>query len=130
MGEVERAVSGEAIALLGDRARDDPHGWITQLLPDASPVMRTEEAAVRADGAEARLGIKDGERVEAVLRLERVDGRGAPQRHCRNSPARILVQQAIDIVGLMRAMERAWTEMDDAGAQPVAIIGRLQSVTP
>src|SRR6187551_1840138 len=112
MGEVERAVSGQAVAFLGDRARDDPHGWIPQLLPDISPVMRTEEAAMRADGAEARLGIKDGERVEAVLRLERFDRRSTPQRHCGNSPTRIVVQQAIDIVGLMRTVKGAGAKMD------------------
>src|SRR3546814_19124747 len=38
------------------------------------------------------------------------------QRHRGDSPARIAVEQRVDIARLMRAMKGAGTEMNDAGA--------------
>ncbi len=57
-----------------------------------------------------------GKRVEPVLRRQRIARVGAAQRSADDAPAGFAGGQAIvDIDGLMRAVEGADAEMDDAG---------------
>src|SRR5205814_7433301 len=101
-----------------------------ELVPERPHVTGTEEPVVNADRAKARLLVQDGERVETILPLQRIDCPASAQRHRADSPARIVVKQPIDVIGLVRAMEGARPEVDDPGGQAISIFRQVQSVTP
>ena len=58
------------------------------------------------------------QRVEAVLRLQRIAHTGGLQGDLANAPARIARQKIVEIDRLMRTMERPRAEMDDTRFDP------------
>jgi hypothetical protein len=115
-----------AITLLGDGQRDDADGRIghggDQLVARDIGVNDVED---RADHAGAGAGgIADSDGVEEVLRGERVARIGPAQRRADDAPAWIGREQIVDIDSHVGAMERADADMDDAGRDGTAVIGK------
>ena len=58
--------------------------------------------------------VEHGERVEAVLRRERIAHAGAVQGDCGDAPARIRAERVVEVARLVHAMERAGPEVNCA----------------
>ncbi len=120
-GEVERTVRRAAIALLGNREADEMACRRCDPLDDAVAVIgRDQHIGDSADHARLRAcGRSLGQRVESVLRDKLLCHRCRPQRYAGNRPARVArVEAGIGIPGLVRPVERANAEMDDAVCRP------------
>ena len=87
---------------------------------------RDQQRQDRADDAQLlAVAAAHRQRVEPVLRRQRVARVGAAQRGADDAPAGLAGRQAvIDIGGLMGAVEGADAEMDDARRDMRAVIGR------
>ena len=124
---IEVACGVAQIGLLGDRQRDDADTGIGQCIKQLCRIARRDQhRSDRADDAKfLAVAAALGERVEPVLRFERIVGRGALQRCADDAPVRLAGGKAVvDIGGLMRAVERADAEMHDARRDRGAVIAR------
>src|SRR5690606_25988480 len=81
--------------------------------------------AHRADDVRlASLAIMHGQRIEPALRTELRLHAGGAERGAANRPVAIAcIHRAVGIPGLMRAVERADPEMDDADLLGGAVVG-------
>ncbi|MNU70586.1 hypothetical protein D3C71_599960 [compost metagenome] len=69
------------------------------------------------DLARVAVAVAHGDRIEAVLRRQCFDRLGRAQVDCDDAPgAELALQRALGIDALMRAVESAEAEMQDAGA--------------
>jgi hypothetical protein len=120
MGFVEPAVRRiVAIALLCHRQRDDPHARFAHRRQQRLRVgWRDDQAAQRSDDVQRlALGAAHRDRIEPVLRLERMARLRGAQARAADRPVRLARREpVIDIDGPMRAMKRADAEMHDADA--------------
>jgi hypothetical protein len=114
-----------AIALLGDGQGDD-----TDLRRHHQPeqplalLLGIEDGDDRADDfAIGARRVAHGERIEAVLRRQRVAGIGAPEARTDNAPFGRGAEQPVDVGGHMGAVESADPQVHDAGRDAAAIIG-------
>ena len=124
----QRARRGiEPIALLGDRQRDDMDVGRGQCRDHARRILgRHQHVGDGADDADLlRVALPHDEAVEPVLRHQLIAHASRAQRDADDAPARIARRQrGVEDGRLMRAMEGADAEMDDAGADRGAVIGR------
>jgi hypothetical protein len=120
----EQAVGARVamIALLGDGQRRDMDGGIGERRDHPlGRLGRHQRVVDRSDQVPpaGRAALLDD--VEAVLRDERVADRRRPQRDADDAPARIARRhRVVGIDRLVRAVERAEAEMDDAAARAIA----------
>ena len=107
-----------AVALLGDGQRHDVHGGIGDAREHAVALgAEKQRLAHRADHARTRPRRALLEhRVEAILRRERVRRARRLEAHAADAPVRIAREHAVGVDRLVRAVERAEPEMDDADA--------------
>ena len=77
-----------------------------------------------AEHPEGGLGIEDSKGVKSVLLPQCFHRAGRAQRHRRYPPSRVMMKQTVDIVGLVRAVERARPEVDNAGPEEMSLAGR------
>ena len=120
-----------AVALLGDGQRDDLHGRIAQAPQQRFRVFgRDQRLLERADHLQPlALGAAHRQRVEIVLRLERVAHRGRAQARADDAPAHVAGgERGLGVHRLMRALERADAEMHDAGRDRGAVVARARDV--
>ena len=114
-----------AVALLADGEADDAHARIGHAGEEPLAIRRHDEKL--GDGADdavaGALGAGDGQRVEAVLRGQRVAGGGAAQACGDDAPRRVGGQQVVDHRRLVGAVEGADAEMDDAGRDARTVVG-------
>ena len=82
-----------------------------------------QQLADRADHARARRGAELDQRVQALLRRERVAQPGALERQRGDRPALVGVQQRVHVERLVRAVKRARTDVHDAEARGAAVVG-------
>jgi hypothetical protein len=87
------------------------------LLAGRGAIAGAEEAAVRRYRPVAALGIEDCERVSTILRVQRFNRSPALEGYRGDSPSWIIPQQAVDVIGLVRAVESARSEVHDACAR-------------
>ncbi len=122
VGEIERAVGGETIAFsVTVRVTTSRRGSARQC--NTPPDSRCDErCANRADDFDLRELVVNRQRVEAILRCQRVAQFGAVQGNRGDAPARVWAQQPIDIPGLVHAMKGAGTEMQDAGMHARGVV--------
>ena len=85
---------------------------------------RDQDALDRRDDAAALAGlVAFGDRVEIILRPQRIARVGRAQACTEDAPAQVpLAQHLVGIVGHVGAMEGADAEMDDAGLEPIRIV--------
>jgi hypothetical protein len=69
--------------------------------------------------------VAGGERIEAVLWLQCVACRAAPQARSDDAPARVAVEHAVGVGGLVGAVEGAHAKMHDPRSHLLPIIRRL-----
>ena len=126
MREIERAGRGVvAVALLGHGQRDDVDARIGDAPHQRRRVGSGEERlAHRADHAQrdAILRARD-HAVKPVLGRERRGGARRLHRNAEDAPARIGRQHAVGEHRLMRAVECAEAQVDDADADRTRIVG-------
>ena len=124
IGHIEPPIAIERVAFLGDGERDQPGVGMGEAGQDAVGRRGSNDHfADSADDAPAGWVVEFGQGVETVLGFQRVADSGAVQRHRRDRPARIVLQNTVEIAGLVRAMEGARTEMDDADVRGGAVVG-------
>ena len=124
LASVELVLRVEAVALLGDRERDDARVARREARERRVGVRRAhQQLANRADDARARRGAELHQRVQALLRRQRIAQAGALERQRGDRPALVGVQQRVDVVRLVRAMKRARADVHDAEARGAAVVG-------
>ena len=116
-----------AVALLGDRQRDDARGRIGHARDQRGGFLGGDFACEnRADDPVlgARAGT-NGDRVEAILRGEGIARIRTAQAGADDSPIRGATgEEVVDHDRLVRPVERADSEMNDARRDARAVIGR------
>ena len=125
MSGVQAAAGCPEIGLLGDGQRDDANARIGQRGQHRAGVFRRhQQRANRADDAQLLFAAAaDRQRVEPILRRQRIACVGAAQGDSDNTPIRLARCQAVvDIGGLMGAMEGADAQMHDARGDLATII--------
>ena len=123
MGEIKRITCAQAIAFLCDRKRYKMKiGRQERFAP--GPFGHSGDPRHRPDHPVADLFVKNGERVEVVLGLNRVAQRRAFHGNAMDSPTRVTRQQQVKIVCLMSAMECARTDMEHARPNRRTVISR------
>lgn len=102
-------------SLFGDGERDQAHCRIGEACEHGRLfIAGAEHFGDGTDHAQLWLGIEQGERVQAVLRAQGVAHLRVVQRHRADGPGGVVGEQVIDVDGLMRAMEGAGAQVDDA----------------
>ena len=123
----QRRVGAEMIGLLGHRQRHDVHrrrgderrNRLRVLGRDHQPSQRADQRGPLAVIAALR------DRVQAVLRRERVAHPRRAERHAGDRPIPIARRhRGIGVDRLVGAVERAQAEVDDADLLRVAVVGR------
>ena len=121
------AIAREAVALFGHRQRDDPDGRLRHRRDhrgggfgcDQHPLERPHDP--RAFSPCVALD----QRVEPILRRERVARGGRAQRYPDHAPAPVAARgDLVEARGLVRPVERAEPEMDHAFGQVLARVSR------
>ncbi|CAB3703891.1 hypothetical protein LMG26845_05391 [Achromobacter insuavis] len=138
MRQVQRAAGRiVAIAFLGHGQADDARVRTGDARQHRLRILRRHQRFQQAaDHGQPRLrpalgvGAAQRQRVQPVLRRQRVAGIGLPQRHAANAPARIAAGMNGRFVHRRQvaARERAQPQVHDAGAQGAAVIGRPRHV--
>ena len=124
VGGIELIVRIEAVALFGDGERDDARIARGEARECRVGVRRAhQQLADRADDARARRGAELHQRVQALLRRQRVAQARALERQRGDRPALVGVQQRVDVVRLVRAMKRARADVHDPEARGAAVVG-------
>ncbi len=126
MANIERAGRGVvAVSLLGDGQRYDANARVGHGGKQRVALRRrVDHVEYRADDARLRAGsAADDERVEEVLRCERLAGGRPAQRGTDDPPGGVHLQNIVDIDRDVRAAKRTDPEMHDAGGYPRAVIG-------
>ncbi len=124
-GEVERAVGAAQIAFLGDGEADDMRAWRRDRIDHRLAVAgRDEHFLHRADQAEPRArGAARADGIEPVLRTQLRRDVARAQRHADDAPVAIArVHRIVGIDRLMRAVEGADADMDDARRLRAAVV--------
>ena len=125
VGQVEQIARVEAVTFFGDGERDDARIARRQARECSLGIGGAhQQLADRADDARARRGAEFHQRVQALLLLQRIAQAGALQRQRGDRPSLVRVQQRVDVVGLVRAMKRARSDVHDADARRATVIGR------
>jgi hypothetical protein len=103
-----------AVTLLGNSDADDADGGIGEPRDGAAEVLgRHDHAGERRHHREALArGVALAQRIEPVLRLERVAGVWVTEADPERAPAEIVGQQRLRVERLMGAMEGADADMD------------------
>ena len=123
----------EVIAALGDRQRHDARRGGSHQLDDALGIVRCVQ--VVDDGADdvsvvLAVRVLHDQRVQAVLRLERVAHAHVARHHADAADAPVHrqpgVHQTVHVHRLMRAVETAGAEVDDAHRDLGAVVGRAR----
>jgi len=123
MRGIQAAIGTQAIALLRDRRRDQLRRWVDQALEHGPRrFARNEQFLDRTDDPIRGLLVQDRDRVEPVLRRERIAHARALERQPADRPAWIRMQQRIDVRRLVGAMEGAGTEMHDAERRAATVV--------
>ena len=123
----DRAAIAVDIALLGDRQRHDAHRRIGQSRNGTPRLDRIRDRlAQRADDPRLRAAAATHQqRVQAILRVQRIDDRPAAQVDAADRPAGLAGgQRVVGVDGLVRAVEIADAEMDDADARLARVEAR------
>ena len=132
MALVEFAGGGRmAIALLGHGQRHDPHAGRRhggqQRVRVLGRHQESPDAAHHLQAFAPRVSHRD--RVEPVLRGQRIARLGAPQRSTQDAPAEIAVSQdGVRHDGLVGTMEGADAEVYDPGRDGRTVVGGAQHI--
>ena len=120
-----------AIAFLRDRQADDPHARAAHRREQSFGIgWRDDELAKGTDDANVLpVGPPRRDGIELVLRLERIPRVGGAEARPADRPVRLAGGEPfVEGNGLMRPMEGADAEMDDADARGVEVIARARHV--
>ncbi len=119
------SIAGQAIALLGDGQRHQAHVRIGQPRKHLRLLAwRTQHLANRTDDAPLRGLPKQFQRIQPILRLQRIAHVRAAQGHAAHRPLRLARQHLVQVHGLVGAMEGADAQMHDANTSRRTVIGR------
>ena len=121
----------DVVAALGDRQRHDPRRLGGHLLDHGLGVVGREQVLDdRADDARfvGAVAVLEHQRVEAVLRVEHLLHAAVARHHpdAADGPVErlALLHEAVVVHGLVRAVEAADAEVDDAHREGAAVIAR------
>ncbi|MNV63978.1 hypothetical protein D3C71_1566010 [compost metagenome] len=118
----------QAIGLFRDGEGDDMDEGAGEISEDALPVSGGAEPVdgCADDLARVAIAVAYGDRIEAVLRCQRIDRFGRAQVDCDDAPgAEFALQRTLGINALMRTVEGSEAEMQYAGAKFGAVVARL-----
>ena len=120
----------DAVAALGDGQRHDPQSRIVERGDDGAAVLadRHEIHHGAADARPLGAGFELDHRGQPALGFERAAHLPVVRPHpgAEERPVEVAagVEQVVEIDGLMRPVEIADPDMQDAGAQPRPVVGR------
>ena len=122
---IEAAIGRAAIVLLGDRETDDPGVGRSNRDDHLVALLRCHQHLLhRTDQRHRRVIARSfGQRIKSVLRVHLIGHPGGPQRDNGDRPVLVSgVDRLVGIDRLVRVVERADAEVDDAAFLRIAIV--------